>query len=52
MNNEIVTRQNEEKAIEYLAAQRQIYSEAKKLDNIGIIFCYFTISIINHAVVF
>lgn len=38
MNNEIVTRQNEEKAIEYLAAQRQIYSEAKKLDNIGIIF--------------
>ena len=38
MNNEIVTRQNEEKAIEYLAAQRQIYSEAKKLDNIGNIF--------------
>lgn len=38
MNNEIVTRQNEEKAIEYLAAQRQIYSEAKKIDNIGIIF--------------
>ncbi|MDE7425307.1 MAG: hypothetical protein K2N51_16735 [Lachnospiraceae bacterium] len=38
MNNGIVERQNEDKYINYLAAQRQLYSEAKKLDGIGILF--------------
>ena len=38
MNNGIVCRQNEEKSIKYLAAQRQIYNEVKKFDNVGIVF--------------
>lgn len=38
MNNGIVERQNEDKYINYLAAQRQLYNEAKKLDGIGILF--------------
>lgn len=38
MNNGIVCRQNEEKSIKCLAAQRQIYNEVKKFDNVGIVF--------------
>lgn len=38
MNNGIVERQNEEKSIYYLAAQRQLYNEVKKMDCIGILF--------------
>lgn len=38
MNNRIVERQNEEKYIYYLAAQRQLYNEAKRLDGIEILF--------------
>ena len=38
MNNGIVERQNEEKYICYLAAQRQLYNEAKRLDGIEILF--------------
>ena len=38
MNNGIVERQNEEKYIYYLAAQRQLYNEAKRLDGIEILF--------------
>lgn len=38
MNNEIVKRQNEEKYINYLAAQRQLYKEAKRFEGIGILF--------------
>ena len=38
MNNGIVERQNEDKYIHYLAAQRQLYSEAKKIHSIGILF--------------
>lgn len=38
MNNGIIQRQNEEKSIMYLAAQRQIYNEVKKYDCVGIIF--------------
>ena len=38
MNNGIVERQNEEKYICYLAAQRQLYNEAKRLDGVGILF--------------
>lgn len=41
MNNVIVKRQNEEKCICYLAAQRQLYNEAKRLDNIEILFSVF-----------
>ena len=38
MNNGFVERQNEEKYIYYLAAQRQLYNEAKRLDGIEILF--------------
>lgn len=38
MQNEIIERQNEDKSINYLAAQRQLYNEVKKLDNVGILF--------------
>lgn len=38
MNNGIVERQNEEKYICYLAAQRQLYNEAKILDGVEILF--------------
>lgn len=38
MNNGIVERQNEDKYISYLAAQRQLYNEVKSLDGIGILF--------------
>lgn len=41
MNNGIVERQNEEKSICYLAAQRQLYNEAKRLNYIEIIFSVF-----------
>lgn len=37
MSNGIVARQNEEKAIEMLAAQRQLYNEAKKFDTISVL---------------
>ena len=36
MDNEIVSRQNEDTSINYLAAQRQLYNEAKNLlNNLG-----------------
>lgn len=38
MNNGIVERQNEETYIRYLAAQRQLYNEAKRLDGVEILF--------------
>lgn len=38
MNNGIIERQNEDKYINYLGAQRQLYNEAKELNNIGILF--------------
>ena len=38
MSNGIVERQNEEKYICYLAAQRRLYNEAKRLDGIEILF--------------
>lgn len=41
MDNEIVSRQNEDTSINYLAAQRQLYNEAKNLDNLGILFSVF-----------
>lgn len=41
MDNGINERQNEEKSIRYLAAQRQLYSEAKWLNNILIIISVF-----------
>ena len=41
MNNEIISRQNEDISINYLAAQRQLYNEAKKFDNLGILFSIF-----------
>jgi len=41
VNNEIISRQNEDTSINYLAAQRQLYNEAKKLDNLGILFSVF-----------
>lgn len=41
MNNGITDRQNEEKSINYLAAQRQLYTEAKRLDGTGIWFSVF-----------
>lgn len=41
MSNEILNRQNEQKPIMYLAAQRQLYSEAKRLNNL-----FFDISVL------
>lgn len=41
MDNGIVKRQNEEKYIYHLAAQRQLYNEAKELNNIRIFFSVF-----------
>lgn len=41
MDNKIVSRQNEDTSINYLAAQRQLYNEAKNLDNLGILFSVF-----------
>ena len=41
MDNEIISRQNEDTSINYLAAQRQLYNEAKNLDNLGILFSVF-----------
>lgn len=41
MNNGIISRQNEDTSINYLAAQRQLYNEAKKFDNLGILFSIF-----------
>lgn len=38
MKNDIFRRQNENKSIEYLAAQRQLYNEAKQLDAVGVLF--------------
>lgn len=38
MNNGIIERQNEDKYISYLAAQRQLYNEVKRLDGIEILF--------------
>lgn len=37
MSNGIAVRQNEEKAIAMLAAQRQLYNDAKKLGTISIV---------------
>lgn len=36
MSNGIVTRQNENKSIAMLAAQRQLYSDAKRFDTLSI----------------
>lgn len=37
MSNGIVERQNEDKYISYLGAQRQLYNEAKRFDNVGLL---------------
>ncbi len=38
MGNGITQRQNEDKYITYLAAQKQLYTEVKRLNNVGILF--------------